>query len=518
MGTPGGVLEMPEVLGDVGFLFSLDAEISRKSLPHFIQGAWTQIESAPYIHNWHIDILSDYLSAIAHGELQNLIINIPPRFMKSLLTCVLFPTWVWTWNPEARFLTSSYSGELAIRDAVKSRRIIRSEWYQQRFGETYQLSGDQNVKSRYENNKGGFRVAVGVGGSSTGEGGDFLIVDDPLKAQDKDSDPIRENANEWWDGTMSTRGNQPTQVARIVIMQRLHSRDLTGHILEKMKEEGAMQYEHLVLPMRFEPKRFYSSMGFDDPRTQEDQLLWPERFPEEIVTGIEVALGERDAAGQLQQRPAPAGGAIFKSTWWDGKNRYKPEVSFWHSTVARWLSFDTAFLDDEQNDYTGMSVFELLPDYRLATRSIEWKRLQFPQLDREIQDQVKRWSFDEKLRGIIIENKGSGITALQTLRQALPENLQQLLLAFNPTNSKQYRGRQASLWCERGCVLLPIPDATMPWLFEFCEDHLYKFPASAFDDPEDSWIQGIIFLEHYLAEGWQLRTGIELGDKYGIPR
>jgi phage terminase large subunit-like protein len=174
--------------------------------------------------------------------------------------------------------------------------------------------------------------------------------------------------------------------------------------------------------------------------------------------------------------------------------------------VGRWLSWDTAFKDAEQNDATALTVVELRSDYRLLLRHAWWGRLQFPQLADSIREQALRWNADGRLRGIIIEDKASGTSALQTLGQDAPAAIASLLLPFAPGQvSKTGRARQASLWCERGCVLLPQPGESVPWLFDF-ENLLYKFPATRLKDPLDSLAQAILFLENLLAEGWRGRA------------
>ena len=460
--------------------------------------------------NWHIGLIAEYLTALTRLEIQNLIINIPPRHMKSLLTVVMWPTWVWITMPSSRWLTGSYSLGLATRDALKSRRIIQSDWYQQRFGDVYQLTGDQNVKSRYENDRTGLRMAFGMDTAFTGEGGDFIVVDDSLKAQDADSDTEREKVNQTWDESLSTRANDPKTVRRVIIGQRLHEDDLPGHVLEKMKTKGAHQYELLCLPARYEPKRFLSGIGLADPRRYAGELLWPEHIAKSELAAMEVDLGERGTAGQLQQRPAPAGGVIFLRKWFDAKNRYDPrDSSVFQRSVARWVFYDTAFKDKEQNDTNARIVFELTPDYRILLREAWWQRLQVPQVTADVNDNTLRWNYDGKLRGTVVEDKGSGIAVLQTLRQgALPE-VAALLIEFNPgTVSKTERGRRASQWCERDCVLLPVPDESVPWLFDF-EELLFKWPGTKIDDPQDAFTMGILFLENLLAEGWKLRLGLK---------
>ena len=487
-------------------LEQVQAERARRSLHYYVRAAWPVVEpETPFVDNWHIGLICEYLEAVTARQIRNLIINIPPRHAKSLITCVFWPTWVWTKAPHSKWLTASYGAELAVRDALKSRRLIEAPWYQARFGEAFQLTGDQNVKSRYENDRLGHRVSVGVGGLGTGEGGDYLVVDDALKAQDADSDAKRQAANEWWTGTMSTRGNDPASVCRVIIMQRLDDDDLTGHVLERAKDPDAAQYEHLVLPARYEPQRFFSGIGKRDPRTTPGELIWPQRFNEKALRAIELDLGERGTASQMQMRPAPVGGLIYLAAWWENKNRFAARPETFNRNVARWLSLDTAFKDKEYNDATGQIVWELTPDYRLQAREAWWKKLQFPQLASTVRDEIRRWNYDGKLRGVIIEDRASGISLLQTLRQESAPELAEMLIGFDPKQEdKVSRARQASLWCERGCVMLPHPSEAVPWLMDF-EQLLFKFPTARIKDPADAWSQGILYLEHLIAEGWRAR-------------
>jgi len=263
----------------------------------------------------------------------------------------------------------------------------------------------------------------------------------------------------------------------------------------------------LVLPARYEPQPYASSIGWEDPRSEEGELLWPERFGFEALTNLEASIGDRRAvAGQLQQRPVAEGGNIFLRQWWDQQNRYDAtDKAIFNRNVSRLISVDTALKDRESSDYTALGVYELTPDYRLLKRFGMWKRLQFPQLASEIEAQCERWNYDGKLRGVLIEDKGSGTSALQTVRQLAPDWVARLLIPFDPGNSKEYRARQASAWCDRGCVLLPYPSEAVGWLHDFLEIFLYDFPAVAHDDPVDEFVQAILYLENYLAEGWRAR-------------
>lgn len=433
----------------------------------------------------------------------------PPGYAKSLLSSVMAPAWIWTKSPAIRFFCGSHASELAVRDAVRSRRLMQSDWYQERFGDVFQMTTDQNVKSRYENNKTGQRVSVGVDSGWTGHRGNFLVWDDPLDKTKKDSEPERKTANEAVRSSMATRGDNPKEIRRVLIMQRLHENDPTGHLLSEMKENPLFpQFEHLVLPARYEPKRFFSTIGLEDPRKKPGELLFPALFDETVVQQTEALLGPADTAGQLQQRPAPAGGLIFLSSWWeDGKNRYDPaDTQVFNRSVARWLFWDTALKDKEQNDTTAVVVLELTPDYRALVRYVWSSRLQFPQLSSAIEDEAMRWLYDNKLRDVVIEDKASGISAIQTLEQGASPEVAKRIKPFNPgMASKPAKMRQASLWCERGCVLLPKPHESVPWLLEF-EEELWKLPSATHDDRGDAFSIGILYLENLLAEGWKART------------
>jgi predicted phage terminase large subunit-like protein len=249
-----------------------------------------------------------------------------------------------------------------------------------------------------------------------------------------------------------------------------------------------------------------------DLRTQDGELLSPERFPREAIERLKVQLGDR-AAGQLQQRPAPPGGAIFQRAWFDGdRNRYWPHVidSNLSGILGRWLSFDTAFKDQTSNDYTARVVFELLADYRLLVRDVYRERLQFPDLLRTIEADARHWNADGKLRGIIIEDKGSGTSAGQSLEAAAQPWLRPLLEMFLPVGSKTYRARQAAQWCALDCILLPYQSPASLWLDGFAgpDGRLWSFPTIEHDDDIDAFTQGVLFLERYIAQGYHARTGV----------
>jgi hypothetical protein len=273
--------------------------------------AWHVLEpSNPFIDGLHVRAICDHLQAVTEGRIQHLIINVPPGHAKSLLTAVFWPAWVWISHPEVRWLFSSYKEPLATRDSVRCRRLIESPWYQERWGERFQLADDQNEKARFENTQTGYRVVVPKG-SGTGERGDYVVVDDPHSVDQAESDVERQSAIEWWNGSMSTRLNDLTTGHKVVIQQRLHEADLTGDLLEK----GG--YELLCLPAEFDvERRCTTSIGWTDPRQECGELLWPARLTREVLEHQKATLGSYRYAGQYQQRPSPAEGGIFKRGWW----------------------------------------------------------------------------------------------------------------------------------------------------------------------------------------------------------
>ena len=287
------------------------AALAQGSLRRFVSFAWHVLEPAtPFVAGWHLDAICEHLEFVSTGEIRNLLINVPPRHMKSLAVCVFWPAWEWIMMPARRWLFASYAQSLSERDSLKCRRLIESPWYQEHWGNRFQLCGDQNTKLRYENDKTGHRIATSVGGAATGEGGDRVVVDDPHNVIDRESDAERCKTLIWWDETMSTRLNDPKNGAKVIVMQRIHEKDLSGHVLA----QGG--YDHLYLPAEFEPsRRRVTRVPWADPREQESELLWPERIGAGEIAEFKVRLGPEGYAGQFQQRPAPAGGARFKAEW-----------------------------------------------------------------------------------------------------------------------------------------------------------------------------------------------------------
>jgi len=357
----------------------------------------------------------------------------------SSITSVSLPAWTWaqaarspTSGAGVQFLHASYANQLSLRDSVKSRRLIESPWYQAHWGNRFALNSDQNTKSRFSNDKGGERLITSIGAAVTGEGGNIIVIDDPNAANEAFSEATIEATKEWWDGTMSTRLNDPKTGAYIIIQQRLAEDDLTGHILSK----DVGEWTHLCLPMRYEPDRaVVTSIGWEDPRTEAGELLWEERFGDKEVTLLEKQLGPFSAAGQLQQRPEPAGGGVIKRDWWQlWPDSAFPPMDF---VVA---SLDTAYTTKTANDFSALTVWGVFTDDGVAqaNRIIDssgrpayldrnyaegapkvmlmyaWQeRLELHELVEKVAQTAKLLKIDK----LIIENKAAGISVAQEMRR-----------------------------------------------------------------------------------------------------
>ncbi len=262
---------------------------------------------APYVHGWHIDAICDHLEAITNGDITRLLINVPPGTMKSLLAGVFWPAWEWGpgGRPSLRIIGSSYSEDYAKRDNRRMRDLVTSEWYRDLWGDQVQLV--RAGEMAFSNTATGFRQGIPFS-RLTGGRGDRVIIDDPHSVDGADSDTERSSTIRTFRESVPTRLINPEKSAIIVIMQRLNEGDVSGTILSL-----GLEYTHLMLPMEFEPeRRCVTSIGFKDPRKQDGELLFPERFPRHVVERDKKVMGSYATAGQFQQRPAPRSGGMFQ--------------------------------------------------------------------------------------------------------------------------------------------------------------------------------------------------------------
>lgn len=277
------------------------------TLAGFVREAWHVVEpSSAYVHGWHIDAICAHLEAVTDGRINRLLINVPPGTMKSLLTSVLWPAWEWGPKGRAslRYLTTSYAEKYVKRDSRRMRDLVSSDWYRTLWPEVELIRAGE---ASFANTKTGFREGVPFA-SLTGGRGDRVIIDDPHSTETAESPAERLTTTRIFRESVPTRLNDPQKSAIIVIMQRLHEDDVSGQITKL-----GLGYEHLMLPMEFEPERRCStSIGFEDPRSYDGELLFPERFPRDVIDRDKVPMGAYAVAGQFQQRPAPRSGGMFQ--------------------------------------------------------------------------------------------------------------------------------------------------------------------------------------------------------------
>lgn len=285
------------------------------SLYEFMRQAWPiVVPGVDFVGNWHLEGISLHLEAALRGEVKNLLINVPPGCGKSNLVNIFWPAWAWGPRDmaEKRFFHASYGQEISTRDSETCRHLLDSKWYQDRWGHRFRLADDQNQKTRYNTSKRGWRIATSVGGRGTGEHPDFLIVDDAHSTKEASSPAQRQEAIDWWDGTIAFRG-MTRGVCRVVIGQRQHQNDLYGHLARI----GEFQ-DHIVLPMEFEPDRMKpTSIGWTDHRKVAGELLWPGLIHAEMLKTIKKGARPHWIAGQLQQRPSAPGGEFFRLAWFE---------------------------------------------------------------------------------------------------------------------------------------------------------------------------------------------------------
>lgn len=480
-----------------------DRRAAASSLYAFVKQAWPIVEpGVPFISSWHIEEICEHLEALSSGEIRKLLINIPPRHSKSTIVSVMFPMWEWIAEPQHKYLCASYAGVLSTRDNLKARRLVQSSWYQERFGHMFRLAGDQNAKQRFENDKTGYRLATSVGGTATGEGGSRLLLDDPHSAQEAQSEAVRESTLEWFDTVWSTRLNDPKRDAMITVMQRLHEKDVSGHIL---KDIGG--WEHICIPAEWDGVKRKTSLGPYDPREKIGQLICPERFGEGEIAELKRLLGSYGTAGQLQQDPQPAEGGILKTK----------HLQLWPATRALpqfefiLQSYDCAFTEKTTGDPTACSVYAVFTfEGRRQVMLIDaWdEHLSYPELrTRAIRDwqteyggPSKKDAFNRSRRPdrVLVEAKASGQSLLQDLHLArVPA------VGYNPGNAdKVARAHQAAPVLEQDIIWVPEsaknPGQFVSWALPFIKQ-LEKFPVAEHDDYVDTFTQAVIFMRN---DGW----------------
>ena len=472
------------------------------SLREFVEGGWDVLDpGSPFRPNWHIDAICDHLEAAARGEIQQLVISIPPGHAKSMIVSVLWHPWVWTWWPEWRGIFSSYGAQPvapSTRDSVRARSVIASEWYQETFQPQWELAGDQNVKNYYRNTKTGERLSLTVG-AGTGFRGNAVVVDDPINIADRFSESVLESVKDWWDKSMSSRFNDQSKRLRVIIAQRTVVGDLTGHVLA----QGG--YEHLCLPSEFDPKRrAVTSLGIADPRTKEGELLFPSLFPQSVIDQAKKDLGSIDYAAQHQQSPVPMSGGIFQRAWFEGDEKHPRSMYTTLPPVFDEIidSWDMSFKDTKSSDYVvGERWGRLGADiYLLRERR---GQMNYPTTRKEVRSfsQAPTIGYGDTRKHPpamlkLVEDKANGPAIIADLKSEVPG-----MVAVEPEGSKEARAHAVSPMCEAGNVHLPDPSLwpeVQEWLDEIC-----TFPKGVKDDRVDSFTQVLKRFKDHI----QQRTG-----------
>ena len=449
---------------------------AEQSLRSYIEQAWPILEpEGPFLSNWHIDYLVEHLEAVTAGDITRLLINIPPRYMKSLLVSVLWPTWEWIQAPHRRWIFVSYAEALSSKHSVDRRTVLQSSWFQDRWGRHVTLAADQNVKHEFMNTRRGHMISTSIGGSITGKGGSRIVVDDPHNPVQAESDVQREAALAYFSRTLSTRLDNKNDDAIVVVMQRLHERDLAALCLELgfthicLAAEAEMA-TRLVFPRS---SRVYTRAAGD--------VLWPAREGPAVLAKQQVTLGSAAYAGQYQQRPAPAGGLVFRREWFKFYD-VLPEVS-------RWIqSWDMTFKDGPSCDYVvGITGARKGADIFLV-------------------DRVKgKWDFTESCRRVIalcqryprastilIEEAANGAAIINALSRHVSG-----ILGVKPDGGKLARAQAAQPLVEAGNVWLPNPRPLGQLIpeREWVDDFIHQccvFPTGVHDDDVDAFTQLVV--------------------------
>ena len=439
---------------------------AREDFSIFVQGAYRVLHDDPLMRNWHIDAIAHQLMRLARGEERRLIISMPPRTMKSFIASTCLPAWLLGRNPAEKIICASYAQELSREFSFQTRRLMQSDWYRRVFP-AVRLHPKKMGLDELAMTRGGSRFATSTGGTLTGRGGTFIIIDDPIKAQEAHSEVTREAAVNWFRSTVLSRLNNPRSGRILLVAQRLHMEDLSGQLLA----QGG--WHELCLPLINDRDQLVHLPDGYQLERPAGTVLHPDRFGDAEIAQLRAAMGTRDFEAQYNQRPVPPGGALFQLQW---LQRYDtpPKPS---SIQGIFQSWDTGYEIQEENDYSVCSTWALCgKDCYLL--DIYRARLAFYQLEKAVYEQRERWKADL----VIVERHGAGISLYQNIRQL---GGRRWLDAKMPVGSKEDRASQQSPKFERGEIWVPREAA---WLKTF-EDELSSFPQCKHDDQVDSVVQ-----------------------------
>lgn len=436
--------------------------LMRESLPFFTRRVFKHLNpDTPYLHNWHIDLIGEYLMALYRGEILRLVINMPPRYMKSICCNTAFSAWLLGHKPSTQVLTATYADDLALKFNTETREIIQSEWYRRAFP-NLQIAPDQNEKGYFRTTRHGHRKATSVGTSRIGYGGDFLIVDDPLNPKKAASDTERQAGIDWFNQSFYTRTNNKKTARILVVMQRLHKGDLSGVLLEDPR------WQHLNIQAIAESHQIIS-FGNVTVERQPGDILHPAREGPAEMEEAKTRLGTQGFSAQYQQQPTPSDGDIFNENWF---KEYDEPPAF----IRIVQSWDTAYKAKQINDPSVCLTFgETANGYYLLD---VWRdRVQYPQLKREFLRMAAKW----QPKAILVEDKASGQSLIQEFNQdtTLP------IIKITPEDDKLTRASVISPKIEAGRLHVP---KNKPFMHDFMQE-MIQFPNGDHDDQVDSLSQ-----------------------------
>ena len=420
-----------------------------------------------FVRSWHLEAIAYQLERLRRGEIRRLIINMPPRSLKSISASVAFPAFVLGHDPTRRIICVSYSGDLAKKHANDFRAVAEARWYQDLF--FGMRIGQKDSESEIELTARGFRLATSVGGTLTGRGGDLIIIDDPLKPDDAYSEVKRTAANEWFTNTLMSRLDDKRTGAILIVMQRVHMDDLTGFV-QSLSDDWTV----LSLPAVAEIDEDIPISRKDLYHRKAGEALSPEREPLAVLEALKRQLGSDAFSAQYQQAPVPPGGAMVKRRW---VKRYEelPLASERFLTLQSW---DTASKGGPDNDWSVCTTWIVTRDKCWYLLDVWRKRVDYPELKAAVQTLTVRF----RAQRILVEDTGAGTSLVQELRAKVSG-----IIAVRPDRDKVSRMAVVSAKFEAGQVLLP---ERAPWLADL-EVELFAFPGSRHDDQCDSISQAL---------------------------
>jgi predicted phage terminase large subunit-like protein len=446
------------------------AEVLRGDFNAFVHRSFLELHGkSEYLSNWHLEVLAAKLEDVRHGRCRRLIINIPPRHLKSHMATIVFPAWLLGHDPSKRILTVCYAQDLSEKFARDSRTLINSPFYRALF-ET-RLSSDRQAVSDFETTEGGYRLSSSISGGVTGFGADIIIVDDPMKAADALSDVRRDSLNEWFDNTLRSRLNSQETGAVIIVMQRLHADDLVAHVQENEK------WDVLSFPVIAIGDTDYSILtpyGRRTIRRREGDVLQPALLPLARLEELRHSMTEYNFSAQYQQNPTPRDGNMIKTGWLEYYEPSKEPGKF----DRIFQSWDTANKAGELNDFSVCTIWGVVgKKYYLL--DVFRKKLNYPDLKYAVMQLQKLYPSPV----IIIEDNASGTQLIQDLKR----EGRMLIKPYLPPagTDKELRVDAQSIHFENRRVFLRRPAS---WLMEYVAE-LTGFPNMRFDDQVDSTVQ-----------------------------